>query len=51
MSLRACPKCQHRFFQIMDDSVNRKEPLEHFVMCSSCGALLGTFNEAETGNK
>ncbi|MDD4146545.1 MAG: hypothetical protein PHS83_05580 [Clostridia bacterium] len=46
MNLRACPKCQHRFYQIMDHSTREAKPQEHFVMCSSCGSLLGTFRES-----
>lgn len=46
MALRACPKCQHRFYQIMDHSPRGTERNEHYVMCSSCGSLLGTFQES-----
>lgn len=52
MALRACPKCQHRFYQIMDDDLTRdNNTKEHYVMCSSCGSLLGTFKETEKANK
>jgi phage terminase large subunit GpA-like protein len=50
MPLKACPKCQHRFYQIMDQSSEQSGKLatkEHYVMCSSCGTLLGKFHEDE----
>lgn len=48
MGLRPCPKCQHRFYQIMDDdSTDNQKTNEHFVMCSSCGSLLGRFTETD----
>jgi uncharacterized protein with PIN domain len=50
MPLKACPKCQHRFYQIMDQSAEQavqSATKEHYVMCSSCGALLGKFYEDE----
>lgn len=45
MSLRACPKCQYRFYQIMDYPARDPRVKEHYVICSSCGTLLGTFRE------
>ena len=45
MPLRACPKCQHNFYQIMEQSSNT-----HYVMCSSCGSLIGTFQESKQEN-
>lgn len=50
MTLRACPKCQHRFYQIMEHSAMDTAQKEHFVMCSSCGTLLGKFQENEGDN-
>ncbi|MGI6588279.1 MAG: hypothetical protein ACOX2N_05815 [Peptococcia bacterium] len=47
MTLKACPKCQHRFYQIMGHSMKETQQKEHYVMCSSCGSLLGTFRESE----
>jgi transcription elongation factor Elf1 len=45
MTLRACPKCQHRFYQIMEHASMDAQQQEHYVMCSSCGTLLGKFRE------
>lgn len=45
MTLRACPKCQHRFYQIMEHASMDAQQEEHYVMCSSCGTLLGKFRE------
>lgn len=51
MTLKACPKCQHRFYQIMDHTLQEPWPKEHYVLCSSCGSLLGTFRESEEDQK
>lgn len=44
MPLKACPKCQHRFYQIMDrPTEDSNEQQAQYVMCSSCGTLIGKF--------
>ncbi len=43
MPLRACPKCQHRFYQIMERPTENTDKQAQYVMCSSCGTLLGKF--------
>jgi len=45
MPLRACPKCQHRFYQIMEQPLENAKNQEQYVMCSSCGTLVGRFME------
>jgi len=47
--LRSCPKCQHHFYQIMDHTMVNSGGNEHFVVCSSCGAVLGIFKENDIG--
>lgn len=49
MLFSACPRCQHRFFEVREESPSGSNFKLNFVQCASCASVVGVLDYFNIG--